>query len=65
MINKYIIKVLNEKFSCYGSNEAMAKSIFLNICEKFTNTSNKEYRDYWSNLREEIMNGNYVIGVEG
>lgn len=47
-------------FRLYHQNEKLAISTFLNACGKYSDTSNKEYKDRWEQLGNEIRNDNYT-----
>ena len=63
IINEYILVIhgKGEVFRVYNHNEKLAIQTFINACDKYSNTENKEYKEHWEQLRNEIRNGNYSI----
>lgn len=48
-------------FRVYAHNERLAITTFISACEKYSKTENKEYKEHWNKLRNEIENGDYKI----
>ena len=62
-INEYILVIHSkgEVFRVYDINNKLAIKTFLNACEKYSDTDNKEYKEYWQGLKKQITNNNYTI----
>ena len=65
IINEYIltvkIKPKNRLFRVYAPNKDTAVHKFVKLCDRYSNTENKEYKEHWEQLRNKIRNKNYVI----
>ena len=63
IINEYILVIhgKGEVFRVYNYNEKLAIQTFLNACNRYSQTTNKEYKEHWEQLGNEIRNGNYSI----
>jgi D-serine dehydratase len=63
IINEYILVIhgKGEAFRVYNHNEKLAIQTFISACDKYSDTTNKEYKEHWEQLRNEIRNGNYSI----
>ncbi len=61
MLNKYIFTISNEEFDIFGLCEAMAKAIFIEICEKYSSTKDEISKKYWNEILDNILNNNYKL----
>ncbi len=48
-------------FRIYNHNERLAVQTLLNAFVKYSDTENKEYKEYWEQLINQVKNGNYTI----
>ena len=63
MINEYILAIhgKGEVFRVYNYNEKLALQTFINVCDRFSDTKNEEYKEHWQQLKGKILNNEYTL----
>lgn len=56
-----VIHSKGEVFRVYSYDKELAKSTFVEACEQYSDTENKDYKEYWQGLKQQILNNNFTI----
>ena len=64
-IKEYILNIRHRTFAIYAESEKEAINTFLKLCNKYSNTDNNEFRDYWLDLEFSIKHEGYQIIENG
>lgn len=60
-IKEYILNIYNETFAVYAESEKQAINTFLKLCDKYSDTENINFKNYWLNLKDFIKREGYKI----
>lgn len=61
VVREYIMNISDKTFRIYDENEKSARKKFALLCTEYANTDNEQYRDYWLNLWELTLAGEYMM----
>lgn len=60
-IKEYIVVVSGEAFRVYSNSKINAIKTLMNVCKKYSNTSNNQYKEYWLKIYRYINKKSYTI----
>lgn len=61
MTKEFIININGEGFYIYSNSKDEALMIFQNMCKKYSNTSNINYKKYWNDIIESLISNKYIL----